>query len=126
MPKTLLPDSGYEIEDGYLLAGVLPLGATIDTYTLPQTPPAYIPGQLDAKMKAIEITAHSTNTDAIYLVDEDAPGVVAPTDPKGGRPIEPGKSVAYPLRGADTAADMRRFKWYSPTAGQRAVVVIGK
>ena len=123
-----LTDDKFEEEKGQIVQGSMPLGSFIDVYEVPTPNPGVITGQDDKAMKFIEIHARSINTVPIYIVDEDAlPGIV-PTALKGGRELEPGKSVAYPLRGKDASSPeaQRILSWYTTAAGQYASVTRGR
>jgi len=123
---------GFEKEADEIIQGSMPFGFSpsslanaadegISTYAIAAANALQaIPGLTDQKIKFVEIHSLSTNTDKIYVTDPQ--GVALINHVKGGREIEPGKSVAYPLRGHEEGG--RPFIW-SPTILQLFTVTRG-
>ena len=123
---------GFELENGEVVQGSMPNGFSptsaangaddgISTYSIAAADTLQtIPGLSDGKIKFIEIHSRSTNAGLLYVTDPE--GVAVVSDAKSGREIEPGKSVAYPLRGQGTHG---RPKIWSDTIAQLFTVTRG-
>ena len=124
---------GFEEEKGQIVQGSMPNGFSpsddnngdddgISLYAIAAANVMEdIPNLDDQKIKFIEIHSRSTNAGLLYVTDpQGVAGNAAHV--KSGREIEPGKSVAYPIRGR---SDRGRPRVWSDTIGTKFTVTRG-